>query len=67
MAKEIKRTDIVKEYIDYFHSEVIANDLTKYWDENHNNLSSVELLQLANWLSGYSELLKKFFEDERLK
>lgn len=28
LAKEIKRTDLIKEYIDYFHSEILTNEMT---------------------------------------
>ncbi len=34
LAKEIKRTDIIREYTDYLH-EQICNDLREFWDLNH--------------------------------
>lgn len=41
--------------------------LTKYWDDNYENLQSTDLICLANWLLSYEEQLKEYFQDERLQ
>lgn len=65
MAKEPKRTDIIKEYIEYFH-EKICKDLTDFWDECHDTMGNLNYLRLSTWLSKYSEDLKNYFNDERI-
>ena len=42
MVKEPKRTDIIKEYIAYYH-EYICSTLTEYWDKKHDNFGGVIL------------------------
>ena len=37
LAKEPKRTDIIKEYIDYYH-EKVCDELTKFWDIYHDEM-----------------------------
>lgn len=35
LVKEPKRTDIIKEYIDYYHERICVY-LTQFWDEYYN-------------------------------
>lgn len=37
LAKEPKRTDIIKEYIDYYH-ERICLELTLFWDASQDTM-----------------------------
>jgi len=37
LAKDPKRTDIIKEYIDYFH-EKICQELTLFWDSYYDTM-----------------------------
>ncbi|KRX03678.1 hypothetical protein PPERSA_10362 [Pseudocohnilembus persalinus] len=67
LAKTPKRQDIIKEYIDYLHSEILCDDISNYWDKNYEALSANEMVILADWLLSYSEKLKQFFKDERLR
>lgn len=53
-SKQTKRTDIIQEYIDYLHSEVMAKMLTKYWDKNHEKFQTSDYIQLANFLLQYA-------------
>ena len=40
LAKEPKRTDIIKEYIDYYH-EKVCDELTKFWDIYHDEMGVI--------------------------
>lgn len=46
LAKDPKRTDIIKEYIDYYH-EKICFELTSFWDIYYDTMG-VKLLFILN-------------------
>ena len=43
MAKDPKRTDIVKEYLNVVH-ETIATSITNFWDIYHTNMGVITFL-----------------------
>lgn len=54
VVKEPQRKDLIKEYIDFLH-EKICEIITKFWNEKHEGIESVNLLKLASWMHTYSE------------
>lgn len=65
LAKEQKRTDIIKEYIDYFH-EQICSELTVFWEKYYNMMGNFYYLKIIQWINAYAEVMKQFFSDERI-
>lgn len=66
LVEEVKRQDIIKEYIDYVHEFIICKNIKLFWDSQHIVLDSQSILNFASWLNDYSEKMKKYITDDRL-
>lgn len=63
-AKDPKRTDIIKEYIDYFY-EKICVFLKNYWDRFNTQIDNFSILNLVIWVKQFYKSVSLYLEDER--
>jgi len=63
-AKDPKRIDIIKEYLNYFY-EKICGFLKSYWDKYNREIDNFSILNLAIWVKQFYQSLSDYIEDDR--
>ena len=63
-AKDPKRIDIIKEYLNYFY-EKICGFLKGYWDKYNGAIDNFSILNLVIWVKQFYKSLSDYIEDDR--
>ena len=63
-AKDPRRVDIIKEYLNHFYEKICSN-LKSYWDKYNTSLDNFSILNLVIWVKQFYKSLSLYIEDER--
>ena len=63
-AKDPRRVDIIKEYLNYFYEKICQN-LKNYWDRFNTQIDNFSILALVIWVKQFYKSLSNYIEDDR--